>query len=73
MFSTLTLSIITLSYLGLLFVLAVYVEKRARVRGGFTNSPWVYALSLAVFFTSWTFYGSVGFAINNGLQFTSVQ
>lgn len=72
MFSTLTLSIITLSYLGLLFVLAVYVEKRARVRGGFTNSPWVYALSLAVFFTSWTFYGSVGFAINNGLQFFAI-
>jgi len=72
MFSTLTLSIITLSYLGLLFILAVYVEKRARVRGGFTNSPWVYALSLAVFFTSWTFYGSVGFAINNGLQFFAI-
>jgi Na+/proline symporter len=52
--------------------LAVYVEKRARVRGGFTNSPWVYALSLAVFFTSWTFYGSVGFAINNGLQFFAI-
>lgn len=72
MFSTLTLSLITLSYLGLLFLLAVYVEKRARVRGGFTNSPWVYALSLAVFFTSWTFYGSVGFAINNGLQFFAI-
>lgn len=72
MFSTLTLSIITLSYLALLFGLAIYVEKRARVRGGFTNSPWVYALSLAVFFTSWTFYGSVGFAINNGLQFFAI-
>jgi len=72
MFSTLTLSTITVGYLGALFALAVFVEKRARIRGGFSNSPWVYALSLAVFFTSWTFYGSVGFAINNGLQFFAI-
>jgi len=72
MFSSLTLSTITIGYLGALFALAVFVEKRARTRGGFTNSPWIYALSLAVFFTSWTFYGSVGFAINNGLQFFAI-
>ena len=72
MFSTLTLSTLTIGYLGVLFALAVFVEKRARIRGGFSNSPWVYALSLAVFFTSWTFYGSVGFAINNGLQFFAI-
>lgn len=72
MFSTLTISAITIGYLGLLFVLAVYVEKRARTRGGIANKAWVYALSLAVFFTSWTFYGSVGFAINNGLQFFAI-
>lgn len=72
MFTTLTLSAITIGYLGLLFILAVVVEKRARTRGGIANKSWVYALSLAVFFTSWTFYGSVGFAINNGLQFFAI-
>jgi len=72
MFTTLTLSAITIGYLALLFVLAVVVEKRARTRGGIANKSWVYALSLAVFFTSWTFYGSVGFAINNGLQFFAI-
>lgn len=72
MFSTLTLSTITIGYLGLLFLLAVIVEKRARTRGGFANSAWIYAMSLAVFFTSWTFYGSVGFALSNGFQFFAI-
>ncbi len=72
MFSTLTLSLIILAYMTLLFALAIFVERRSQTRKVLRGQNWVYGLSLAVFFTSWTFYGSVGFAVENGLQFFAI-
>jgi PAS domain S-box-containing protein len=36
------------------------------------SNPYVYSLSLAVYCTSWTFYGSVGKAANAGLSFLTI-
>lgn len=60
-------------YLGGLFLLAFWADWRAE-RGGsrFISSPVVYTLSLAVYCTSWTFYGAVGSAARNGLEFLTI-
>ena len=47
------------AYLGLLFAVARFGDARADA-GKSIISANVYALSLAVYCTSWTFYGSVG-------------
>ena len=72
MFSAGSLSAFVIVYMGMLFALAVLVERYARKRSGLRWQGAIYALSLAVFFTSWTFYGSVGFAIANGAQFFAI-
>ena len=60
-------------YLGGLFLLAFLSDRRAK-RGAarFVESPVVYTLSLAVYCTSWTFYGAVGSAARNGLEFLTI-
>ena len=60
-------------YLGGLFLLAFWSDQRAK-RGAarFVESPVVYTLSLAVYCTSWTFYGAVGSATRNGLEFLTI-
>ncbi len=60
-------------YLGLLFFLAFLTERRvARGAARFITAPPVYTLSLAVYCTSWTFYGAVGSAARNGLEFLTI-
>jgi len=56
-------------YLGLLFLVALFGEGRGRA---WAQSPWVYALSLAVYATAWTFFGSVGRAATQGATFLPV-
>ncbi|HCN11456.1 MAG TPA: sodium:proline symporter, partial [Chryseobacterium sp.] len=57
-------------YLGLLFFIAFWAEKK---RSNFwTNNPYIYALSLAVYCTAWTYYGSIGVAANSGLEYMAV-
>lgn len=62
------------AYFGLLFFLAVTVERRARQPGkqGIGESPLVYTLSLAVYCTAWTYYGSVGSAATSGPLFLTI-
>jgi sigma-B regulation protein RsbU (phosphoserine phosphatase) len=45
------------------------MEKKGR---SIVSNPYVYSLSLAVYCTSWTFYGSVGKAANSGLNFLTI-
>ncbi|PHQ71058.1 MAG: histidine kinase [Sneathiella sp.] len=59
-------------YLGLLFAIAQFVDKRAETKRPLTRNPYIYTLSIAVFCTSWTFYGSVGLAANKGLDFLPI-
>ncbi|MCD8512786.1 MAG: hypothetical protein LRY63_04955 [Nitrincola sp.] len=72
MFAAHSVILIILLYVLLLFGLAILVERRTRYRSSSVMPGWVYALSLAVFFTSWTFYGSVGFAVNSGMLFLAI-
>jgi len=60
-------------YLGGLFLLAYWTDRRAeRGAARFISSPVVYTLSLAVYCTSWTFYGAVGSAARNGLEYLTI-
>lgn len=60
---------LSLLYLLLLFSIAYIGEKRANSQRSIVNNPYVYALSLTVFCTAWTYYGSVGKAANDGIEF----
>lgn len=62
-----------LAYISILFLVAWRVDKQAAEgRSRLVNSPYVYALSLAVYCTAWTFFGSVGRATTGGLSFLGV-
>src|SRR6266545_1367004 len=64
--------VISFAYLGLLFAIAYLGDKRADAGRSVVNSPYIYALSLAVYCTSWTFYGSVGRATSSGVNFLAI-
>jgi Na+/proline symporter/nitrogen-specific signal transduction histidine kinase len=59
-------------YIGLLFAIAYYGDKRADRGRSLIDSSVVYALSIAVYCTSWTFYGSVGRATQSGFDFLPI-
>lgn len=63
---------IALAYLGLLFLIAAIGDARAAGGRNPLANPWVYSLSLAVYCTAWTFYGSVGRAAGDGYGFLPV-
>jgi len=59
-------------YLGVLFGIAWYADHRADHGRSLIANPVVYALSLGVYCTTWTFYGSVGRAAANGIGFLPI-
>ncbi len=70
---SLTLIIIcSLAYISLLFLIAWRVDKKALRGISVVDNPYIYALSLAVYCTAWTFFGSVGRAATGGLSFLGV-
>jgi len=64
--------LVSLLYLGLLFAIAYYADKRADSGRSIISNPYIYTLSIAVYCTAWTFYGSVGRAANNGVGFLPI-
>lgn len=60
--------IIALAYVTLLFAIASVGDRRASGR----SRPYIYALSLAIYCTSWTFFGSVGLASERGPEFLTI-
>ena len=72
MFKPYIVFFILLSYLLLLFGIAWVAERQERRGRSLVNNPYVYSLSLAVYCTSWTFYGSVGRAATSGLSFLTI-
>ncbi|HCL64877.1 MAG TPA: hybrid sensor histidine kinase/response regulator [Rhizobium sp.] len=61
------------AYLLLLFAVASYGDRKSRLFGvPASGRPIVYALSLAVYCTSWTYFGGVGLAAERGLEFTAI-
>ncbi|MGE6742027.1 hybrid sensor histidine kinase/response regulator [Allorhizobium pseudoryzae] len=61
------------AYILLLFAVASYGDRRSK-RFGVPKAgrPVVYALSLAVYCTSWTYFGGVGLASQHGLEFLGI-
>ena len=60
---------LSLTYLGFLFLAAHWTEKSKPSLGG---NKWIYALSIPVYCTAWTYYGSVGKAVNDGWEFLTI-
>ncbi len=63
---------VSFGYMSLLFAIAHYGDKRADAGRSIISNPYIYALSLAVYCTAWTFYGSVGLAVHSGLGFLTI-
>ncbi len=61
-----------LFYLLFLFVVASFGDRRKSDARRFKGRPAIYALSLAIYCTSWTFFGSVGLATTTGLDFLAI-
>ncbi|TVO76942.1 sensor histidine kinase [Sedimenticola selenatireducens] len=59
-------------YLGLLFAVAYWADRRADQGRSVIAHPTVYALSLAVYCTAWTYYGSVGRAAQSNIGFLPI-
>ena len=68
--NNLELFAIIMLYLALLFFIAFWAEKRKS--NFWANNPYVYSLSLAVYCTAWTYYGSIGVAANQGLEYLAI-
>lgn len=59
-------------YLCTLFAVAYFGDRRAGLGRSLIASPYIYALSIAVYCTAWTFYGSVGRAATHGADFLPI-
>ncbi len=66
------LLLVSLGYAALLFGVAWYGDRRPL----YPERPWlrplVYSLALAVYCSSWTFYGAVGSAVRGGLSYLPI-
>jgi Na+/proline symporter/nitrogen-specific signal transduction histidine kinase len=64
---------VALAYVALLFLVAYVGDRRARQgHTDWLQSSLVYTLSISIYCTSWTFYGAVGSAARNGLEFATI-
>jgi len=63
---------IALAYIGLLFLVASYGDRMRGLARGASSRLLIYPLSLAVYCTSWTFFGSVGIASRTGFDFLTI-
>ncbi len=61
-----------LGYIGLLFVVASYGDRTRRFGRESRSRLFIYPLSLAIYCTSWTFFGSVGLASRTGFDFLTI-
>ncbi len=62
--------VVLLMYLGLLFLIAWHGDKHPKWLAKWRS--WIYSLSIAVYCTSWTFYGTVGQASDNPWSFLPI-
>ena len=64
--------ILAIAYVTLLFGVASLGDRRAARLGLSRSRPYIYAASLAIYCTSWTFFGSVGLASERGLEYLAI-
>lgn len=60
------------TYIYILFLIAYFADKDENRTSPWVNNSVVYSLSMAVYCTAWTFYGSVGRAATTGAGFLPV-
>ena len=60
------------AYLLLLFGVAHFGDRRARQGRSVIGNAWVYALSMGVYCTAWTYFGSIGRAASSGVWFLPI-
>jgi len=72
MLSPWKLTLVVLAYMGLLFAIAWFGDKQRFGRDHRKLKAIIYSLSLAVYCTSWTFYGAVGSAASTGWGFLPI-
>lgn len=72
MLSSWLLFLISAGYVGLLFAIAYWGDRRAERDPVSRPKPWTYSLALAVYCTSWTFFGAVGRAAEGGWDFLPI-
>jgi Na+/proline symporter/signal transduction histidine kinase len=66
------LLLVSLGYVGVLFAVAYVGDLRGATPRWRWARPAIYALALAVYCSSWTFYGAVGTAARTGLGFLPI-
>ncbi|GLK68346.1 PAS domain-containing hybrid sensor histidine kinase/response regulator [Hansschlegelia plantiphila] len=64
---------VAIGYLGALFALAAFVDRKRPFWLAGPLRPWIYALGLGVYCTSWAFFGAIGFAANAGWSFLALS
>jgi Na+/proline symporter/signal transduction histidine kinase len=72
MLSPLLVLTASFAYLGLLFGVAWWADRRAHANRSVIGNAWVYTLSMAVYCTAWTYFGSVGRAASSGVWFLPI-
>lgn len=63
---------LALLYVGGLFYIANWAERQSSDRYIQKYGAWIYSLALAVYCTSWTYYGAVGSAVNSGWDYVPI-
>ena len=64
--------IVAVAYVSLLFAIASLGDRRAAHIAPSRPRPMIYGLSLAIYCTSWTFFGSVGLASERYWEFLAI-
>lgn len=62
----------SLAYLLALFAVAAWADRRAAAGRSVIGNAWVYALSMGVYCSAWTYFGSVGRAASGGIAFLPI-
>jgi Na+/proline symporter len=62
----------SLAYLLALFAVAWWGDRRAAAGRSVIGNAWVYALSMGVYCTAWTYFGSIGRAASGGVWFLPI-
>jgi Na+/proline symporter len=66
------IAVVSVAYLALLFAIAYFGDRRADQHRSIISNGYIYALSLGVYATTWTYYGSVGRAATTGVGFLPI-
>ena len=61
-----------IGYIAALFCIGFWGDRRTNETGKKPHRPFVYAMALAVYCTSWTYYGGVGTAVSSGWDYVAI-